>query len=126
MVFLGLGLASLLYYAFSDNPNTSRYRYNEHNHDSGPPPNNPPRRYPSPVQGRRRRSRCSGTNSHENQETLDPMLQYCMICLCPIFGRDHILLRCAHSFHEECITQWMEAGDTGVHQCCPICRMQLH
>jgi len=46
----------------------------------------------------------------------------CAIC---ILNLDHNYnnipeLKCGHSFHEKCITQWSEVNDT-----CPICRQQM-
>src|SRR6185312_4554606 len=40
----------------------------------------------------------------------------CPICLIEIES-DHYITKCSHSFHQNCIEQWLTKGDT-----CPICK----
>ena len=45
----------------------------------------------------------------------------CTICLIEINeGNESISLPCEHMFHAKCITQWF-----GIHNTCPICRLEL-
>ena len=53
---------------------------------------------------------CECAGSHE-----------CPICQDPYATADKILeMPCLHSFHQDCVMQWLEAANT-----CPVCRMEL-
>ena len=56
----------------------------------------------------------------KKQNKKNKLLIDCCICLQNLDTDKHFL-RCAHSFHNECIKEWLKRSNK-----CPICRLNIY
>jgi hypothetical protein len=69
--------------------------------------------------GLTRRSRTQGTPYSNLSPSTSDEDSPCVICLDVLDGRNEMLLPCGHTFHDQCIRQWLETSPI---QRCPTCR----
>jgi hypothetical protein len=98
---IGIGIYAYQYYIQQNNAQQHGSQNRSHSYTYSPPPETPPKS--------NRKRRRSGTSDSSK----------CVICQDSLSGAVK-MLTCEHSFHMDCIKEWLK-----VKKSCPVCRKDV-
>lgn len=122
LIGVGIGIATLLYYVFSENENDPQYEHSSNN--GGPSDHRRDSRYltsrPEILLSRRSASN-SSRRLEELRATSREDINNCSICQYPLIESAVQLQDCKHKFHEDCIKRLIRQSINRMPSC-PNCR----